>query len=81
MNRIFIDEDKVAIFSDIHFGKNKDNTTKLSIADKYIDWFIQKLKENNIKTVLFLGDLYNNRNSISLKTLNTCYSWNPSMAD
>jgi len=71
---LYINDKQIAIFSDIHFGKSKDSHTKLKIAEDYIVWFIQKLKENNIKTVLFLGDLFNNRNSISVKTLDSCYT-------
>lgn len=56
----------LAIFSDIHFGDNKDSKAKLSTSVQYIKNFIEICKTNNVEKVLFLGDWYDNR-----KTLNT----------
>lgn len=65
--------DKIAIFSDIHFGISKDSEIKLKISVKYIDWLINYCKTNKINTLLFLGDWFNNRNSISVLTSNIAY--------
>lgn len=64
---------KIAIFSDIHWGISKDSDVKLNISIAYIDWLISYCKSNNINTILFLGDWFNNRSAISVKTSNIAY--------
>lgn len=59
---------KVSIFSDIHFGKNKDSELKLGLASSFIDSYIECLKQENISTVFFLGDYFDNRDWLSVKT-------------
>ena len=65
---------KVALFSDIHFGKTRDSLTKLKLSESYIDWFVKKCEENQIDVVIFAGDWFNNRTSIGLITSNIAYS-------
>ena len=65
---------KVALFSDIHFGKTRDSLTKLKLSESYIDWFVQKCDENHIDVVIFSGDWFNNRNSIGVITANIAYA-------
>jgi len=73
MDTVTINSRKVAMFSDLHWGKSRDSDVKLESAKKFIDWFIELIKERNIKDVLFLGDWFDNRNLISVKTQNYSY--------
>lgn len=60
---------KVAIFSDLHLGIKQDSTVWHGIAIKWCDWFVKQLKKNKIKDVVFLGDFFHTRNTISANTL------------
>jgi DNA repair exonuclease SbcCD nuclease subunit len=73
-SEIVISDEEVAIFTDIHWGKSRDADIKLDIADKFVENLITKCNERKIKTVIFLGDWFDNRNSISVKTLNRAYA-------
>lgn len=70
---IRIKETKVAIFTDTHWGKSRDNVKKLQISEKFTKYFIKVLKSRDIKTVFFLGDFFDNRNAINVHTGNTAY--------
>lgn len=66
---------KVAIFTDPHFGIYKNSNIFLESQKKFfINQFIPYLKENNIKNVWCLGDVFDNRNNINVKILNEVYS-------
>tara|TARA_R110002020_G_scaffold90534_27_gene220512 strand:+ start:1003 stop:2100 length:1098 start_codon:yes stop_codon:yes gene_type:complete len=65
---IKIDDSEVLIFSDFHWGKGRDSTMKLESNDKYIDWMISECIKNKIKTIIFMGDWFDCRSSISVKT-------------
>jgi len=74
MNSITIGSRKVALFSDLHWGKSRDSDVKLQSANDFIDWFIVTIKKLDIKDVIFLGDWFDNRNHISVKTQNHSYN-------
>ena len=62
--------DKVIAFTDIHFGmKNNAKTHNLDCL-KFIDWMIEKAKDQNIKTCIFGGDWHHQRASVNVSTLN-----------
>jgi DNA repair exonuclease SbcCD nuclease subunit len=67
---MIITDDKLIIFSDFHWGKNKDSDLKLQGNVEFIDWMIEQAKEKNIKTLMFMGDWHDNRSSLSVKTYN-----------
>ncbi len=73
MNQITINADKVALVSDVHWGKSRDSDIKLKVINDYFDWYLDLLKEKNIDTIIFLGDWFDNRNLISVKTQNRAY--------
>lgn len=73
MSFIKIKSNKVCLFSDFHYGKNRNNVHKLNECDKFIDWMIEQCKERGIDTIFFLGDWFDDRNTISNLTLN--HSW------
>ena len=74
MNSITIGSRRVALFSDLHWGKSRDSDVKLQSANEFIDWFIELVKKENINDVIFLGDWFDNRNSITVKTQNHSYA-------
>lgn len=63
---------KVAIITDLHFGVRKDDNF---FMNKKLAWlenqFFPTLKEHNIDFVLNLGDTFDNRVVVNVKTLNT----------
>lgn len=62
---------KIAIITDLHFGIKKNNDTFLENQIKFFrKQFIPYLKENSIKKICILGDIFDNRNSINTKVLN-----------
>ena len=61
---------RIGIFSDIHYGINKDSQYRLKETEKCIDWVIKTFKENKVDYVIFCGDLFDSRFSINVQTLN-----------
>jgi len=61
---------KLCMFTDIHFGarNNSDQHNLDNIA--FVDWFIEKVKEEKPSHIAFLGDFFENRNQINVRTLN-----------
>ena len=62
---------KVACFTDIHFGLKSNSTAHLRDCEEFVDWFIDESKKAGAETCIFLGDWSHNRNSINLITLDT----------
>lgn len=69
-----ISENKIGIFTDIHWGKSRDNVKKLKNASEFIDKFINEMLKAKVKTVFFLGDWYDHRNSVNVNTGYTAYN-------
>lgn len=61
---------KAALFTDIHFGKRNNERQHNEDCEAFVEWFIDQAKINNVDTIIFLGDYFDNRNSIHLSTLN-----------
>jgi DNA repair exonuclease SbcCD nuclease subunit len=61
---------KLAMFTDIHFGAR--NNSDLHNLDnlEFIDWFIERVKEEKPSHIAFLGDFFENRNAINVRTMN-----------
>lgn len=60
---------KIAIITDTHFGARNDNTAFADHFDKFYDEvFFPYLEQNNIKTVLHLGDLLDRRKYVNFRT-------------
>jgi len=62
---------KVACFTDIHFGLKSNSQAHLADCEEFVDWFIKEAKDAGCETCIFLGDWHHNRNSINLITLDT----------
>lgn len=60
---------KLCMFTDIHFGA-RNNSDQHNLDNlEFIDWFIGKVKEENPSHIAFLGDFFENRNAINVRTL------------
>jgi DNA repair exonuclease SbcCD nuclease subunit len=70
MNKIDLPTSKFAMLSDIHWGISNNSDVKNDILIEYIDWYIKLLKKHKIKTVVFLGDWFDSRTTLSVKTIN-----------
>jgi DNA repair exonuclease SbcCD nuclease subunit len=61
---------KLAMFTDIHWGARTNSSQHLEDCLNYIDWFIEKVREEKPSHIAFLGDWFENRNQVNVKTLN-----------
>lgn len=64
-----ISKPKIAIFSDLHLGKHNNSAAWHKVALDWCDWFIDELRSQRIKDVIFMGDWHDNRSEISVHTL------------
>jgi DNA repair exonuclease SbcCD nuclease subunit len=60
---------KAAVFTDIHFGLKSNSIQHNRDCSDFVDWFIEKSKEEGCETCLFLGDWNHHRASINMHTL------------
>lgn len=61
---------KLLQFTDCHFGaRNNSDQHNLDTLD-FIDWFCEKAREEKPSHIAFLGDFFENRNAINVRTLN-----------
>lgn len=61
---------KIATFTDIHFGRSSNSEMANLDNLEFMEWFIQKAKDEGCDTIAFLGDYFDNRHSIHVSTLN-----------
>lgn len=62
---------KVAMFTDIHFGKKNNSILHNQDCLDFVEWFCGNVKnDSNITHVVFMGDWFENRNSVNVLTLN-----------
>lgn len=60
---------RAAIFTDLHLGMKSNSNIHNQDCERYVDWFIQLVKQQGCDIILFLGDFHHNRNSINITTL------------
>jgi DNA repair exonuclease SbcCD nuclease subunit len=60
---------KAAVCTDIHFGLKNNSIQHNTDCENFIDWFIDKAKNEDCETGMFLGDWHHNRATINLHTL------------
>lgn len=61
---------KIAIITDTHFGGRSDNAVLFKHQDKFFrEVFFPKLKEENVDTILHMGDLFDRRKFINFQSL------------
>jgi DNA repair exonuclease SbcCD nuclease subunit len=82
MNFNFIEESskKIGIFTDCHWGINRDNQERLKETTKCINWIIKTFKKEKVDYVIFCGDLFDSRFSINVQTLNAAINSIESLA-
>ena len=66
---------KYAIFSDLHLGNNKNNPIFHDISLKYAEWIKNKLIEKNITNIIICGDVFHDRVSLNLTTIDCSYKF------
>jgi DNA repair exonuclease SbcCD nuclease subunit len=59
---------KILIFSDVHIHPHKRSTDRLDDCVRVLDWVFNSAKENGIKNIVFLGDLFHDRQKIDVLT-------------
>jgi len=62
---------KVAIFSDIHLGVHQNSEFWLKTSLDWVRWFEREITAKGISDVIFCGDLFHDRSSIEVTTLDT----------
>lgn len=62
---------RLAVFSDLHLGIKQNDEGWQLIALQWCDWFVNELRKNNINDIVFLGDFFHSRTTISVDTLYT----------
>jgi len=61
---------RIALITDTHFGVRNDSRTFSKYFEKFYDnVFFPYLEENNIKTIIHLGDVFDRRKYINFQTL------------
>lgn len=66
---------KFAVFGDLHLGIKQDSTSWHEVALQWGERFVKTLQERNIDQVVFLGDFFNNRSTVSVNTLYVAYQF------
>lgn len=61
---------KISLFTDIHWGAKGNSTQHNEDCLDYIEWFKNKTIEEECDAIVFMGDWFENRNSINVSTLN-----------
>lgn len=60
---------KVAVFSDIHFGKFSDSEQHNEDCIRFIEWFCQQVQDNGCDTIIIMGDWFDNRSRLGVNTI------------
>jgi DNA repair exonuclease SbcCD nuclease subunit len=60
---------RLAMFTDIHWGARSNSDQHLQDCLDFIDWFCALAKAENATHIAFLGDWFESRNAINVRTL------------
>lgn len=61
---------KLVLHTDIHFGA-RNNSDQHNLDNlEYLDWLVEIIKKEKPSHIAFLGDFFENRNAINVRTLN-----------
>jgi len=66
-----IKNSKIGLFSDIHIGLGQDSTVWYKNILEFAEWVKDLYISKNISEIIIPGDIFHNRNEISVNTLNT----------
>jgi hypothetical protein len=61
--------EKVALFTDIHFGLKSNSQIHNQDCLDFVEWYIEQAKFHGCDTGMFLGDWHHNRNSLNITTM------------
>jgi len=61
---------KLVMWTDIHFGARNNSDLHNQDNLDYIDWLIEVVKKEKPSHIAFLGDFFENRNAINVRTMN-----------
>jgi len=64
---------RLLCFTDIHFGARLNSELHLADCHEYIDWFCDLAIREKATHIAFLGDWYENRSQIAVRTLNSSH--------
>ena len=62
--------DKLACFTDIHFGNKNNNRAYNNDCEAFVLWFCEEAKKRGAETCIFLGDWHHHRATLNTSTLN-----------
>lgn len=60
---------KIGIVGDLHIGVQENNFNFIDYQTESLKWVYQTFKEQGIKHIIFLGDIFDKRKHITFKTL------------
>jgi len=61
---------KICCLSDLHIGVHQNTSIWHNISIDFANWLVKQLDENGIKDIVICGDINNDRNEISVNSLN-----------
>lgn len=61
---------KVACFTDIHFGLKSGSRIHNIDCEEFVTWFCETAKAQGCETAIFLGDWHHNRSTTDVSTMN-----------
>jgi len=64
---------KIAIFSDIHFGRRSNSRVHNQDCLDFVNWFCGQLSDGQYTHIAFLGDWFESRSAINIETLEYSY--------
>src|SRR6185369_1573878 len=66
--------DDILIFSDIHIHPHKKSINRLHDCLKVLEWVFTTAQERQINKVIFVGDLYQDRQKIDVMTYHLTFN-------
>lgn len=64
---------KILFFSDLHYGIRANQSRYLDITDEVVDHVIDICNDRQIDILIHGGDVFENRNTVNVKTLNRAF--------
>jgi DNA repair exonuclease SbcCD nuclease subunit len=71
INPVKIYDSHIAVIADLHLGIHTNSESWHDIIMDYGKWLQKELTAKNIKDIIILGDIFNDREEIGVKTLST----------
>lgn len=73
--------EKIIVFTDLHFGIHSNSQSYIDICENTLKWIESCCTERGIGEVLFMGDFFDSRASIDVRTFNSATNSLYSLAD